>query len=195
MNIQISHLSKSYGSKAVLMDLSLTLSEGCCHVLMGPSGCGKTTLLRLIMGLEGADCGTITGLPERMSAVFQEDRLCEDFSAIDNVALVLKRGFPKAEIETHLRAIGLTGDLHQPVREYSGGMKRRVAIVRAVMAQSELLLLDEPFKGLDPDTKELAIAYFLRHTKGKTCLVVTHDAEEADRLGCPVISLSNVRML
>jgi NitT/TauT family transport system ATP-binding protein len=195
MNIQISHLSKSYGSKAVLMDLSLTLSEGCCHILMGPSGCGKTTLLRLIMGLEGADCGTITGLPGRMSAVFQEDRLCEDFSAIDNVALVVKRGFPKTEIETHLRAIGLIGDLHQPVREYSGGMKRRVAIVRAVMAQSDLLLLDEPFKGLDPDTKELAIAYFLRHTKGKTCLVVTHDAKEADRLGCSVISLPNVRML
>lgn len=189
MNIQICSLSKSYGSKQVLNDLNLSLQEGCCHVIMGPSGCGKTTLLRLIAGLEKADFGSISGVPDRISAVFQEDRLCEDFSAIDNVSLVLKRGCPAAEIESHLRSIGLDSDLQQPVREYSGGMKRRVALVRAVMAESGLLLLDEPFKGLDPDTKEQAITYFLAHTKGKTCLVVTHDEQEAARLNPNVISL------
>jgi NitT/TauT family transport system ATP-binding protein len=200
MNIQLQNITKSYNENVVFKDYSLTLYPGKCHVLMGPSGCGKTTLLRLMMGLEKPDCGSIRGIPEHISSVFQEDRLCEEFSAIENVALVLKpenqmkkspRSFPwihnkkrssRSEIVQHLNEIGLHENLNQPVREFSGGMKRRVAIVRAVMAQSDMLFLDEPFKGLDSATKELALAYFLAHTQGKTSLVVTHEDAEAQRL-------------
>lgn len=182
MNLCLNHIKKSYGNHTVLQDVSLTFEEGKCHVIMGPSGCGKTTLLRLLMGFEKPDEGTITGLPSHMSAVFQEDRLCEDFSAIENVSLVLKKGFSRSEIESHLKAIGLDGNLNQPISEYSGGMKRRVAIVRAVLADAELLFLDEPFKGLDDATRDLALQYFLTHTKGKTSIVVTHNEEEGKML-------------
>jgi NitT/TauT family transport system ATP-binding protein len=93
-----------------------------------------------------------------------------------------KKRSSRSEIVQHLNEIGLHENLNQPVREFSGGMKRRVAIVRAVMAQSDMLFLDEPFKGLDSATKELALAYFLAHTQGKTSLVVTHEDAEAQRL-------------
>ncbi|MBQ0001856.1 MAG: ATP-binding cassette domain-containing protein [Clostridiales bacterium] len=182
MNIKIRNLSKAFGEKQVLQNLSLEFASGKCHVIMGPSGCGKTTLLRILMGFEKQDAGTIEGLPVHKSAVFQEDRLCEDFSAVENVAMVLKKGFPRSEIAENLRAIGLDGDLNQPVSEYSGGMKRRVAIVRAVLAEADLIFLDEPFKGLDTDTRDLALQYFLSHTKGKTSIVVTHDEKEARML-------------
>lgn len=182
MNICIKNLKKSYDEKKVLTDLSLEFREGTCSIIMGPSGCGKTTLLRILMGFEKQDAGIISGLPEHISAVFQEDRLCEDFSAVENVGLVLPKGFSRAEIEAHLKAIGLNGDLNQPVREFSGGMKRRVAIVRAVLAEAELLFLDEPFKGLDTATRNLALHYFIKHTQGKTSIIVTHDEEEAAML-------------
>lgn len=183
MNIIVKNLQKSYGEKRVLNNLSLEFEKGKCHVIMGPSGCGKTTLLRILMGFEKQDSGTIEGLPSKMSAVFQEDRLCEDFSAIENVSMVLKKGYSRSEVESNLRAIGLDGDLTQPVLEYSGGMKRRVAIVRAVLAESDLLFLDEPFKGLDTATRDLALRYFLSKTQGKTSIVVTHDEQEARMLG------------
>lgn len=182
MNICIKNLQKSYGAKEILKHISLELEEGKCHVIMGPSGCGKTTLLRILMGFEKPEAGTIIGIPERMSAVFQEDRLCEDFSALENVSMVIKRKIPYTEIESNLRAIGLDGDLNQPVSEYSGGMKRRVAIVRAVLAEADLIFMDEPFKGLDAATRDLALRYFLEHTKGKTSIVVTHDENEAKML-------------
>lgn len=182
MNICINNLQKSFDGKKVLDHLSLEFERGKCHVIMGPSGCGKTTLLRILMGFEKADSGTISGLPEHMSAVFQEDRLCEDFSALENVTLVLKKSFPRSEITENLRAIGLNSDLNQPVSEYSGGMKRRVAIVRAVLAESDLIFMDEPFKGLDTNTRDLALQYFLSHIKDKTAIVVTHDEKEAQML-------------
>lgn len=190
MSILIQNLQKAYGEHPVLSGLDLELKEGLCHVIMGPSGCGKTTLLRILMGLEKPDGGTIQNLPSRISAVFQEDRLCEDFSAVENVSLVLPGHFSMEKIRENLRAIGLTGDLAQPVSEYSGGMKRRVAIVRAVLADADLLFLDEPFKGLDSNTRDLALHYVQSHTRGKTLLVVTHDETEARMLAeSEIISL------
>lgn len=183
MSIEIHKLCKSYGDHVVLDHLSLTFREGSCNVIMGPSGCGKTTLLRILMGFETADSGQIQGMPSRLSAVFQEDRLCEDFSALENISLVLRKKVPADEIIRHLEAIGLTGNYHQPVREYSGGMKRRVAIVRAVMAESDLIILDEPFKGLDLTNRDLALNYFREKTQGKTSILVTHDPTEAEMLG------------
>jgi NitT/TauT family transport system ATP-binding protein len=183
MDIVASNLYKSFGDKLVLQDFSTVFPAGTLTCLMGPSGCGKTTLLRILMGLEKADAGSVTGLPRRLSAVFQEDRLCEGFSAVSNIRLVTGRSIPAALIESHLLALGLGGSPSLPVREFSGGMKRRVALVRAVLARWELLLLDEPFKGLDEDTRRTAAAYLREHTAGRTVIMVTHDPAEVELTG------------
>ncbi len=183
MDITISHLWKNYGEKPVLSDFSALLPEGKTTCIMGPSGCGKTTLLHILLGLESADSGMIHGLPRRISAVFQENRLCEGFSAGRNATLAASRKIPQTELEAHFKEVGLFHCLHQPVSQLSGGMKRRIAILRAVLAEGELLILDEPFQGLDETTKALVISYLKKHTKGRTVLLVTHSAEEAAQIG------------
>lgn len=160
---------------------------------MGPSGCGKTTLLNILLGLERTDRGTITGLPGRMSAVFQEERLCEDFSAVTNVRLVTGKSVSDEEIARCLSSLGLSGSTHVPVRELSGGMKRRVAIARAVLAEGELLILDEPFKGLDEATRETVAAEMRRRTIGKTVVMVTHDPAEAMMMEAEVIEMRTLQ--
>ena len=147
------HLYKRFGDKPVLEDVSLTVPEGAVVCLMAPSGWGKTTLLRCIAGLEKPDSGTVRDVPERIGYVFQEDRLCGHMSAVENVRLVTGRRMDLATIEAHLTELGLGGQLHQPVEELSGGQRRRVAIARAVCFGGGLLLLDEPFKGLDAETR------------------------------------------
>ncbi len=179
----VSHLCKSFGGKAVLEGVSLTLAAGQIACLMAPSGQGKTTLLRCIAGLEKPDSGEILDLPDRIGYVFQEDRLCGGFSAVDNIRLVTGRAMDEGEICRHLKELGLADSLGQPVRELSGGMRRRVSIGRAVCFGAGLLLLDEPFNGLDDATRQQTADYILRHRSGAAILCVTHDREDAAALG------------
>lgn len=135
------------------------------------------------MGLETPDRGTITGLQGlRLSAVFQEDRLCENLNPVSNLRLVTPT-LSQSAAEGALTAVGLTDCLHQPVRELSGGMRRRVAILRALLAEYDLLFLDEPFKGLDRETKEVVMADTRRRCDGRTVLFVTHDPTELEAMG------------
>ena len=185
----LEHIHKRYGEKVVLRDFSTRFPAGTCTCIMGPSGCGKTTLLRLILGLEEADGGTISGRRFPMSAVFQENQRFEDFSALSNVSAVCARG-SRQEAARQLSALGLAGSLHAPVRTLSGGMKRRVAIARAVLAPGELLILDEPFTGLDRDTKAVVLDYLKAHTQGRTLILVTHDPAERDALANQVLEMT-----
>ena len=178
--IVIEHLSKKYGEKKVLEDLNLVLEAGKTYTMAGPSGCGKTTFLRILMGLEKADSGTITGVPGKISAVFQENRLSESFSALDNVMLVMNSENKKETAAELLHALGLTDNLTKPVKSFSGGMKRRVALARALAADYDLLILDEPFTGLDAQNRELAIKVIEEYTKNKTVLLVSHDIIDSD---------------
>lgn len=178
--IVIEHLSKKYGEKKVLEDLNLVLEAGKTYTMAGPSGCGKTTFLRILMGLEKADSGTITGVPGKISAVFQENRLSESFSALDNVMLVMNSENKKETAAELLHALGLTDNLTKPVKTFSGGMKRRVALARALAADYDLLILDEPFTGLDAQNRELAIKVIEEYTKNKTVLLVSHDIIDSD---------------
>lgn len=187
--IVIRNLSKSFGDLQVLRHLNMEIQPDTCNVLMGPSGQGKTTLLRILMGLEQADDGAIENLPQIRSAVFQEDRLCEDFTAVDNVAMVMAGRRNHSLIRKHLAAVGLADAADKPVSQLSGGMRRRVALVRSILADSDMILLDEPFKGLDDASRQTVVDYFLANTKGKTTLVVTHDPEEAEMLGANRLKL------
>lgn len=189
MAIVIGNLTKSYGDKLALPPFSCTLETGEIVCLLGQSGCGKTTLLRLLLGLETPTGGTVTGLPDRISAVFQEDRLCPSFSAVTNVSLALGRQVPRAEIVALLTELGLGDALTKPVRELSGGMQRRVSIARSLLCPADLFLMDEPFKGLDEATRQRVMDAVLARTKGKTLLVVTHDPEEAAYLSGRVVRM------
>lgn len=188
-DIVISDLCKRYGATVVLHHFSMTLPAGQTLCLMGRSGCGKTTLLRLLLGLEDPDSGTVTGLPPRLSVVFQEDRLCSTLSAVQNVRLAA-RGVPEEAVRALLAELGLTEEIDRPVQQFSGGMRRRVAIARALLAPGDLVLMDEPFQGLDPATRATVIACIRRRCAGRTLLVVTHDAEDAVLLACPVVHMA-----
>ena len=189
MDIRIDNLTKSYGPKLALPPFSARVEEGEIVCLLGQSGCGKTTLLRLLLGLETPTGGSVTGLPDRISAVFQEDRLCPAFSAVTNVSLALGRQASKEEIAALLRELGLGDALTKPVRELSGGMQRRVSIARSLLMPADLYLMDEPFKGLDEDTRKTVMDAVLERTRGKTLLVVTHDPEEAAYLGGRIVRM------
>lgn len=177
--IELKELSKAFDGKPVLNGFNLQLESGCRYALMGASGSGKTTLLNLLMGLEKPDSGSILkpdGL--KISAVFQENRLLENLTPAANIRLVADVSLQK--IHQLLLDMGIEPDsLDQPVKTYSGGMKRRVAIARALLSDYDLLLLDEPYKGLDESTRQQVIAIVLQMTQGKTVLMVTHDPEDA----------------
>ena len=194
--VQIGHIQKSYRDNPVLTGESLVLEPGGKYCLMGPSGQGKTTLLRLMMGLEDPDGGQITGITEnRISTVFQEDRLCEYLDSVDNCRIVCgKQGF-SADPESLCRALLGEEAVHRPVRELSGGMKRRAAIARALAVRSDLILMDEPFTGLDEDTKRRVIGIVSSHLQGRTLLVVTHQREDAELLEAQVLQLKRTDII
>lgn len=179
MGIKFYDVSKRYGSLAVLDHLNLELEEGKTYCLLGPSGSGKTTLLRLLMGLERPDQGLIKGLEEKkISAVFQENRLCEGFNAVENVSLTAPKSFGTSQIRAALTELLPEEAISRPVSTLSGGMKRRTAICRALVASSDIIVMDEPFSGLDKTTKEKVIACIKSRAAGKLLIVSTHQEED-----------------
>lgn len=184
MDIRVEHIDKYYGEQEVFRNFSYTFREGKTTCVMGMSGCGKTTLFRLLLGLDQPENGKITGVPfGRLAAVFQENRLCENLSAVSNLRLVCKRKLTEEEIRQAFLKVGLEEVWQKPVRDLSGGMKRRVAILRALFAEAECILMDEPLKGLDAETKKRTADYIRMQAKGKTLLVISHDETETDLLG------------
>ena len=176
------------GEKDVLSHVTADFAASRVHVVRGASGAGKTTLLRLLMGLVEPVSGSVAR-PEgaRLAAAFQEDRLLEHLSAEGNLRFVLGRAYDPAAARALLDRLGLPDTGPQPVREFSGGMKRRLALARALLAPFDALALDEPFTGLDRENRDLALAC-IRETAGdRPVLLVTHDA--ADAAGSPVVTL------
>lgn len=180
------NVCKSFGGKSVLNGFSFSVGEGERICLMGASGCGKSTVINILLGIIPPDSGTVWCPP--CAAVFQEDRLCENFSAISNVRMVMK-GKNTARARELLERLLPEEDISKPVREYSGGMKRRTAIARALAYDSPILLLDEPFKGLDSETRAATAELISRETKNRTLLFVSHDRKEAELLGARIIEM------
>ena len=194
-DIRIDGLSKVFGGRPVLRELSLALPAGSFTVLMGPSGCGKTTLFNLLLGFTEPDAGTIVPAPvragRRAACVFQEDRLIENLSAAANIQLMCP-DLPRADVLTMLAALGLGEDADKPAARLSGGMRRRTALARALLCPSELLLLDEAFDGLDGIARERAMEAVRANRNGRTVLMITHSEEEAARMGGAVVRLPAV---
>lgn len=191
--LEIKQLTKRFGEKTLFENLSLTVDGPA--VLWAPSGWGKTTLLRILMGLELPTSGDVEGVG-RVGAVFQEDRLCPQLTAEENVALVLspekyaaKSKYSK-QIKADLIQLGLDDEaLALPARKLSGGQKRRAALLRALWAESDTLLLDEPFTGMDAATMKKAAAMLKARCGTKPTLLATHDKEAIQELGWKVIEL------
>ena len=193
-DVRLRDVRKSFGSHVVLDDVSLTLVGGDKYCLMAPSGSGKTTLIRVLLGLETYDSGAIEGLTAgRVSMMFQEDRLCEVLSAVENVALVLPGSVLRADVAAMLAEVLPADALDKPVMQLSGGMRRRVSLVRAMAYPSDVVVLDEPFTGLDTATRRHVIDFVLRHLEGRTLLVATHGEDDARLLGAETIRLAEVQ--
>ena len=200
MEIIIRDLSKSYGGRPVLSGLNMTFTSQSPCCLMSPSGSGKTTLFRILMGLETADSGSIhftddTGrtLPGRpgFSVVFQEDRLCEAFTPLENVRMTAGRSLPPEQIRKEMALLLPEESLDRPVSTLSGGMKRRTALCPAILTPSSVLLMDEPFTGLDDAMRRQAIRYLLDRLAGRLLLLSTHSQEDVSLLGGKCFRLSH----
>ena len=189
--LTIEHLTKQFGEKTLFRNLCLTVDGPA--VLWAPSGWGKTTLLRILMGLDTPTAGRVRGVG-RAAAVFQEDRLCPQLTALQNVTLVLPGSEKqyKEQIRAEFQQLGMdTAALALPAARLSGGQKRRTALLRALWAPSDTLLLDEPFTGMDPDTLAAAAALLRERCGEKPVLLATHDREAIRLLGWPVVELEN----
>ncbi len=203
MKLTVRNLCKSFGDLQVLKGFDLEMESGRAYCLMGPSGSGKTTLLRVLMGLEKADGGSIVwensdsagafqysgGALPRFSAVFQEDRLCEAFTPVENVMMVTGRLLSQAQVRAELARLLPAESLSRPAATLSGGMKRRAAICRALLAPYDVLLMDEPFTGLDGGTRQTVISYILEKSAGRMALISTHQEEDVALLGAELIRL------
>ena len=202
--LQISHLSADYGGKPALADISLTLDSGELLVVLGPSGCGKTTLLNLIAGFVPYQHGSIIldgkrvdGPGAERGVVFQNEGLLPWRNVQDNVALGLQlAGISKSErreiAAQMLKKVGLEGAEKRFIWQLSGGQRQRVGIARALAANPQLLLLDEPFGALDAFTREQMQTLLLKlwHETGKKVLLITHDIEEAIFMATELVLLS-----
>ena len=193
LTLALRDVEKGYGELRVLEGVTARFEPLRAHVVMGPSGAGKTTLLRLLAGLERPDAGEVLrGAGVRLGMTFQEDRLCENLTATANIRLprphlsgeALER-FLAYEREA-MAACGLPTDA-RPVRELSGGQRRRVAILRCVLAEAKTLLFDEPLKGMDEKTVEDVMAFVAPLVAERTVVWTTHDERDLRFFEDPVL--------
>ena len=176
--MKIDSITKTFDEKTVFKDFSLDIRKGSRTAILGPSGRGKSTLFSLMLGLSKPDSGSITG-GGRLSALFQEDRLLENMSVMNNLLLVTD---DRDRIGKLLEALDLDGEERNRVRNLSGGMKRRVALLRALLTSYDTLLLDEPFGPLDEDMKRRCARLILEEIGNRTLVVITHQEDDIELL-------------
>ncbi len=187
MELRVEGLCKSYDGKTVLDNVSFTAGIGVTR-LLGPSGIGKTTLLRVLLGLEVPDRGRIEGNALRWAAVFQENRLLDGLDADGNLRFALGTAYDASLAQSLLCELGLGDAGKKKARDYSGGMQRRLALARALLAPSDALALDEPFTGLDAENREAAMRAILRAAETKIVILSTHE-ELPIPVPCQIIEL------
>lgn len=196
----LSHISKSYQQKQVLIDVSLSLSPGEIICLLGASGGGKSTLLRIIAGLIKPDNGTVNISASQCAMVFQEPRLLPWLTVAENLALTLpflcNRKIKQTKIAEALQQVQLEESHSLMPHELSGGMAQRVGIARALLQKPQVLLMDEPFAALDAITRseqQKMLIRLITH-QNVSCLFVTHDINEAITIGQRILVMSQGRI-
>ncbi len=179
--IRINNVSKKFDDLKVLDCVTHEFVKGVSAAVTGPSGKGKTTLINIMLGLIKPDSGSVEiNEGANISCVFQEDRLIEHMTARQNLKLIAPRN---ADIDGALTALGLDPQNKERVAKYSGGMRRRVAIARAVIAKPDILILDEPFKGLDEEMRAAAAKFVLEECRDACRILITHDPDEFELMG------------
>ena len=173
--ITLENVSVRYGKTAVLQNLDFAVPQGRTTALTGASGIGKTTILNLFAGLVKPSSGKVLTDGGTLAFVFQEPRLFPWMNSLDNVLCACR---DKEAAKYFISALGLEDSLEKFPDELSGGMRQRVAVARALSVKPDILLLDEPLKGLDPDTKNACAEFIFLEMKNKTVIFVTHDYDE-----------------
>ena len=206
--LELRHIHKQFGSRALLRDLSLRIAAGEIVALLGPSGCGKSTLLKMVAGLEPADQGSVwfngqditQQPPERrgFALMFQDFALFPHLNVLDNVAFgLVEQRLPRAEARQQASAMlgrfGLATQAQQQVWTLSGGEQHRVALARALITAPRALLLDEPFSALDAELRQSLRDEFRQHiaAAGMATLLVTHDEQEARAMASRAVRLQD----
>ena len=193
LTLSLQDVCKSFGELRVLEGVTACFEPLRAHVVMGPSGAGKTTLLRLLAGLERPEAGEVLrGSGVRLGMTFQEDRLCENLTATANIRLPRPRlsGEALERFLAYEREAMAACDLPvdaRPVRDLSGGQRRRVAILRCVLAEANTLLFDEPLKGMDEKTVETVMAFVAPLVAERTVLWTTHDERDLRFFNDPIL--------
>lgn len=189
--LTLDNLSKNYNGRAILSSLSYCFPAKGQVLLMAPSGAGKTTLLRLICGLEKPDGGKVMLDCKRLSVAFQEPRLAPWLTVLENVMLVLPGGADSEETaRQYLSALELEAAANQYPAALSGGMKNRVSLARALAFGGDLLLLDEPFAGLDEDLKTRIAPTIRAANRDGLTITVSHNTNDAALLGAKILTLT-----
>lgn len=195
--IALKNVTKAFDDLIILKTFNLSFNQKEVTCLLGPSGCGKSTILKMISSLDDCYTGDIIGLEDkRISFVFQESRLLPWLTVRDNLAYVLEDNIPdkylEARIDYFLEKVELTASKNEYPNTLSGGMKQRVSLARAFAMPHDILLLDEPFQGLDSELKHqlMGLLEKLISDDQKTVIMVTHDIEEARRLADRIIYLT-----
>lgn len=172
--IRLKSISKNFDDLVVIEDFSYDFEEGKTYQILGDSGIGKTTLLRIILGLETPTSGeVIYETPISFAPVFQDSVLIEGKNSILNVQVV-NRDLQKEDIEGALEEILPPDSLYKPVKELSGGMRRRLEIARCLLSKHMVLIMDEPFASLDKENIESVLAFIERHRGGRTLIFTSH---------------------
>lgn len=196
-SIELKNVSKSFGKKTVLQEINLSIAEGQIYGLIGPSGAGKTTLVKMIVGIDAPDSGTVRVLDVKVpdlellneiGYMAQSDALYPELTGKENLDFFaslypMKKSHMKKRIAYAADLVKLSGDLGKKVSAYSGGMKRRLSLAIALVHDPKILILDEPTVGIDPELR-VAIWNELFHLKSeqqKTILITTHVMDEAEK--------------
>ena len=196
--IELKHIQKAYTvdgrTLPVLKDICLQIPENSITVLLGKSGCGKTTLLRLVGDLEKPNSGEIRfAVTHKTAFVFQEPRLMPWLTVWDNTIFGLKKhSYDTGEIQALLETVGLDGFQKAYPHQLSGGMQQRTAIARALAYAPSFLLMDEPFQGLDEESRKKAAQCILEHQEGRALLVISHEPKDAELLKARSITLESL---
>ena len=187
-NIIVKNLTKYYDEELIFNKYNCEFKTNEYNIIMGSSGIGKTTLLHILMGIDNDYTGQIINIPKSISPIFQENRLLEDFTVYTNLKIV-NDSIKEDEIDVELSRMGLEGIEKKKIRELSGGMKRRITILRAIMKNSEIYIFDEPFKELDESTYYIILKYIEEKLTNKTVILSTHRKEEIEFFNGNLISI------